>query len=174
MPTKATTKSGMILFITCPSYTDGVFQDMDFWEQLRDARKRDPHEDKHKTQALRQLRNQEIEAKLPHPQCCDLAKKHIFPYRQIDMRTETVLNDGIPAWKSSFATTWNGSDLSRAFLTLHFCPFCGTKLPGFHKKANPPKHIVQDGDFRCKGCGERYGMGYCFCSHPESAWEIVT
>jgi len=145
----------------------------DLWTQLRDARKRDHHEEKIKTQALRQLRNEEIEAELPRPQCCDLAKKHIFPYRVIDMRTEDVLNGGVPVWQSSFNSTWAGGDLSRVLLQITFCPFCGLKLPALRKKAKPPPHICQDGDFRCKGCGERFGMGYCWCSRAESAFEVV-
>jgi hypothetical protein len=41
------------------------------------------------------------------------------------------------------------------------------------KKAKPPEHIVVEGDGHCGGCGERYGhFGHCFCSLPESAWEI--
>ncbi len=146
----------------------------DLWTQLRDARKRDHHEEKHKTQALRQLRNEQIEAELPHPQCCDLAKKHIFPYRLIDMKTETILNDGVPVWKNAFNTGWDGGEYHRVGLQIHFCPFCGVRLPALRKRANPPPHIIIEDDGHCGRCKERYGMvGYCFCSHPESAFEIV-
>lgn len=144
----------------------------DLWAQLQEARERDKHEEKHKTQALRQLRNEEREAELAHPQCCDLAKKHIFPYREIDMRNEKVLNGGVPSWKNGFPSTWSSEEGLRVFLTLLFCPFCGTKLPGFRKKKKPPEHIIIEEDFRCGRCEERFGrFGYCFCSHPESAYE---
>jgi hypothetical protein len=143
----------------------------DLWTQLHEARKRDHHEEKHKTQALRQLRNQEIEAELSHPQCCELAKMHIYPYRDIDVRRDAVLNGGVPQWKNTFPTGWQSGDFHRVFLTMRFCPFCGTKLPGFRKKKNPPKHLIIEDGGHCGRCKERYGMGYCFCSHPESAYE---
>lgn len=147
----------------------------DLWEQLRDARADDHHEEKAATEELRQLRRLEIEAELPHPSCCDLANKHIFPYRMIDMRTETIQNDGVPVWKNSFNTTWNSGDGGKEFLRMNFCPFCGVKLPDLRAKKNPPPHIVkEDGrSNHCGRCGERFGMGYCFCSHPEAAFECV-
>ncbi len=141
----------------------------DLWTQLRDARKRDEHEDKLKTQELRSARDREKASELPHPVCCELAHRLIFPYRRIDIHTETVLNGGVPIWRMGFNTTWEGG--MREVHEIHFCPFCGKKLPKFRKKVTPPKHIAVEGDFRCQGCGERYG-GYCFCSHPESAYEI--
>jgi len=145
----------------------------DLWTQLREARKRDPHEEKIKTQALRRLRNEEIEAELPHPQCCADAKKYIFAYRLINMQSEEVLNGGVPVWKNTFNTVWRGGDFYRVSVQIHFCPFCGAKLPALRKKAKPPPFICQDGDFRCKGCGERFGSGYCWCSLAESAFEPV-
>jgi hypothetical protein len=41
----------------------------DLWTQLKKARNDDYHEEKEATADLRDLRNQEIEAELPHPQC---------------------------------------------------------------------------------------------------------
>lgn len=145
---------------------------MDLWEQLQAARADDHHEEKRKTEELRDLRNQEIEAELPHPQCCDSAKKYIYPYREIDHREE-VLNDGRPVWKNSFPVQWGSSEGCRDFVVMHFCPFCGTKLPGLRKKKDPPPHLIIEKDYHCGRCGQRFGrMGYCFCSLPESAWEI--
>lgn len=143
----------------------------DVWTRLHRARKEDHHEEEGETQELHDLRNQEIEAELPHPQCCDFAKKYLFPYRDVDWRRDEVLNGGVPVWKNSFPEKWDGESM-RAFLTILFCPFCGTKLPGLRKKANPPPHLMIENEGHCGNCGERYGrMGYCFCSLPESAYE---
>jgi len=147
----------------------------DLWTQLKKARNDDYHEEKEATADLRDLRNQEIEAELPHPQCCDLAKKHVFAYRVIDILKEQVLNDGVPVWRSAFNTGWDSGSHERVVLQMNFCPFCGTKLPALRLKAEPPPHIIIEGTTsnHCGRCKERYGMGYCFCSHPESAFEPV-
>jgi hypothetical protein len=145
----------------------------DLWTRLEQARADDPHEHKAETEGIRQARRSEVEAEMPHPQCCDLAKEFISAYRDIDILKEVVLNDGVPVWKSVFNKGWDGMD--RRALQIHFCPFCGVKLPAFQRKANPPPYIViEDGrSNHCGRCGERYGHGYCWCSYPESAFEPV-
>lgn len=143
-------------------------REKDTWEQLRDAIKEDRTEDG-TVEALYDKRRQEVEAELPHPQCCDLAKKLLFPYRDIDHRTEVVRNNGVPIWKSSFSTRWH-SEGYRETHAIHFCPFCGTKLPSFRKKKNPPQHPCIEGDYHCGSCHERWDG--CFCSYPESAFEV--
>jgi len=120
---------------------------------------------------LRRLRREEIQDELAHPQCCDLAKKYIWPQREVNFRSETMLHDGRPVWKSIFRDGLEGDGISRS-LVIVFCPFCGTKFPNFRKKEKPPEHIIIEDGSRCGGCGERYGYGNCFCSLPESAWEI--
>jgi len=144
------------------------------WEQLRDLYVRNDEEEEESAYAddLRRLRRIEIQGELAHPPCCDLAKKYVWPYREINYHTEDVLHGGRPVWKATFRDGWNDSDGVARSLTITFCPFCGTMLPNLRKKEKPPEHIIVENDGHCGGCGERYGYGNCFCSLPESAWEI--
>jgi hypothetical protein len=145
----------------------------DLWTQLKDSRKVDPHEGTFRSQRLRSEREAEREAELPHPQCCDQGRKYLFAFRLIDYHTDTVLNDGVPVWQLSFRDKWKNAQQRMEIVT--FSPFCGETLPTLVKKAKPPSHICEEGDYHCKQCGERLGpMGYCWCSYPESAFEAAS
>jgi hypothetical protein len=151
-----------------------LLSEKSLWEQLKNlyALNDDLEEESAYADELRKLRRQEIQDEFCHPSCCDLAKKYLFPYREINHRTEEVLRGGKPVWKSTFRDGWNDGDGIARSLTITFCPFCGVLLPNFRKKEKPPEHIIVENDGHCDGCGERYGYGNCFCSLPESAWEI--
>src|SRR5271166_5039410 len=118
-----------------------ILSEKSLWEQLKDlyARRDDEEGEGAYADDLRHLRHDEIQDELAHPQCCDLAKKYLFPYREINYRTEEVLHDGRPVWKSTFRDGWNDNDGIARSLVITFCPFCGVKLPGFRKKEKPPE-----------------------------------
>ena len=138
-------------------------------EALREERKKDS--ESYPSQLV-DLRNAEMASELPHPQCCDTAKKYIFAYQDVDYRTESVRNDGKPRWKSTFSTDYRGDSWGSASLPLTFCPFCGTTLPDMQKRRDPPPVVQTYQDFNyCATCEER--LSSCMCSHPESAWEPV-
>ncbi len=153
------------------------------WQQLKDlyARGDEDEEESAHADKLRRLRSSEIQGELAHPRCC-VSARYLWPYREINYRTEEVLHDGRPVWMMVFRDGWSerGSgggvpsvkDGVARSLIIRFCPFCGDKLPDFRKKEKPPEHIIVENDGHCGGCGERYGYGNCFCSLPESAWEI--
>ena len=156
-----------------------LLSEKSLWEQLKDLY--DLHdedefdlleEESAHAEELRRLRDQEIQSELAHPPCCILAHTYIWPYREIDFRTENVLLGGRPLWKLTFRDGWGDRDSIARQLVIKFCPFCGGELPNLRKKAKPPEHIIVENDGHCGGCGERYGYGNCFCSLPESAWEI--
>lgn len=152
-----------------------LMNEKSLWQQLKEIYDRgdeDEVESAH-TDELQELRNQEIQSELAHPQCCDLARTYIFPYREFDGYTENVLHGGRPVWKSVFQDGWSERDGLRRLLAMSYCPFCGQKFPALRKKVEPPPHIMDEGDGHCGECGKRYGrFGHCFCSLPESAWEI--
>lgn len=144
---------------------------LDTWEALQKAKKRDRYGEKKATQILQDQRNMEMEAELPHPQCC-LSARYVFPYQDLDRRTNVARNGGKPEWRVTFNTQWHGGYAGTFGVTLPiaFCPFCGTSLPDLRRKLRPPPHLrVENAVDRCAQCCD----SDCDCSYPESAWEIT-
>lgn len=109
-------------------------------------------------------RDAEREAELPHPDCCADAR-HIFA---------KIANSGEePYWRLYFEKAIYQQPRHRSSpdteKRVHFCPFCGTKLPELQLKSNPPPRIYDLADeYVCGGC---HGKHLCICSAPESVWE---
>ena len=121
---------------------------------------------------LAALRRAECEGEMPRPRCCALGTRFLCGHREIDFTTfpETAKNGGRPAWKLYLSAGFLRSE-PRENVPVSFCPFCGVRLPDFRKKAEPPPHLAVGGnDHYCGGCGKRWDT--CFCSLPESAWEV--
>lgn len=117
------------------------------------------------------LRRAECEREMPHARCCDLGARFLCGHREIDFTTspETPKNGGRPVWELYLPSGPFRSE-PRENVAISFCPFCGVRLPGFRKKAEPPPHVAVENDHSCGGCGEPWDS--CFCSLPESAWEV--
>ncbi len=136
---------------------------------ILEALRKDEYRDRPEIQALMNLRNAERAAEVPHPQCCDTAKKYLFAYQGLDWNTESVRNDEKPSWRSSFSSSYLEAPSTSDFLLLTFCPFCGTRLPDMQRRKNPPPVIQAYTNFDC--CATCKESIYCFCSYPEAAWE---
>jgi len=118
--------------------------------------------------SLLEERNREIEEATPRPQCCEIGKTYqaVFPALPVAAVPDPDLT---PMW-----FTLAGGMRTR--VPVAFCPFCGAKLPGFRKKADPPPHLrrvefPEDRDeTHCHTCGR--GWCCCYCDPPWNAWEI--
>jgi ADP-ribose pyrophosphatase YjhB (NUDIX family) len=70
-------------------------------------------------------------------------------------------------WRANYPIKGNGYTSVEAST----CPFCGTKLPAFTLKKEPPPDVCQSDGYYCALCQER--LISCMCSHPFSVYEAV-
>lgn len=125
---------------------------MNLWSKLRKL-----NEESNKFEELSAHRREEMAAEMPVPFCCPKAS---------GMRVALSASH-FQGWQASF----RGNDRCVQYAEVHYCPFCGDSLPGLVRKANPPAHImVTEDDNYCETCKER--LDSCFCSAPQSAWEV--
>ncbi len=105
------------------------------------------------------FRRAEILSELPVPFCCPLIA---------GARVAAPDYKDAPKWGALYKVHSNGT----RWVDVHFCPFCGTKLPKLVLKATPPPQVcVSDSPFsvHCGVCHERGDD--CYCSHPLSVYE---
>lgn len=115
---------------------------------------------------LIEARDAEREAELPHATCCEGAK---LIYARLPYPKEDGTQSP-PHWELRFKKDYPNRHSPEECKEVHFCPFCGTRLPGFRPKANPPPHIYDvDDEYWCNGCEDSHT---CICSAPVSAWEV--
>ncbi len=108
----------------------------------------------------RMLRSMQIAYEVPVPFCCTEAAT---PFIQA-----TLFKDASLGW-----ALCNGLYHTR----IHYCPFCGIKLPGLRKKETPPAYVSSEhrcapyylsGTRTCPDCGPTL----CRCSPAVAAWEV--
>ena len=129
----------------------------DLWLQIQRVKN-----DEALLEGLTWRRREERLAEMPVPFCCP----NIAGVQAVFPRLEGNIPTG---WLTTAPK--RGSDFDRKMGVAKYCPFCGTTLPGFRLKRDPPEHIhVIDSLDYCGLCHERYNG--CFCSYPLSAWEV--
>lgn len=99
------------------------------------------------------------------PKCCRSAEIGVvsYPGASVTFALSATM------WEKDVEPNWR---IDGTAIKVSFCPFCGTKLPGFEKKTRPPKMICKpasDGDY-CETCYQR--AGYCRCYPREAAFTL--
>lgn len=141
---------------------------MDLWQKLKRMARVEDAQESNAWYTLMQYRREEIAAEHPVPFCCPFAAGYgcvqaRYPYNPAKVPSI----EGTPEWRISFERNRFYGDLA-----AKFCPSCGKGLPGFRPKKQLPPHTPNLKDFgwgSCSKCGERD----CFCSSPQSLWEVV-
>lgn len=124
------------------------------------------------------------------PGCCEESINALRPYCRLNMGNylnsmrQLTPDDGTPEWNiphlnHNFMDPFidheivDGMDIgyNKTFIAVKYCPYCGKRLPGFRKKANPPEPMFRDGDRHCLTCEQRVGWG-CNCWPFEAAYEV--
>lgn len=141
---------------------------LEVWERVRQVRASNDEDKWREYDAAWDVHRQLVEALIPHPTCCEDAK-HLFAWCYTNDEGEVV---GTPVWKQNFHQTF---PLSRqpdtVFKAIHFCPFCGVKLPELRRKAEPPPKVCETDGYYCFVCEERADC--CYCCPEIGAWEVV-
>jgi hypothetical protein len=139
----------------------------DTWEKLYILANDYSEEYYEESYELLQIRDEEIIKSYEHPTCCDQSK-NLWYHVSWDISTDKPTNNGEPFWYMDVEPPRKTRNIYAQRFEIKFCPFCGTKLPGFVLKKIPPKHLAIMEPYHCGNCGERY----CFCDPAELAWEI--
>lgn len=109
---------------------------------------------------LHARRRDERDAEVPVPFCCPVVAGTRAAYPLSDPAYGKS-----PVWMSTYSVRGQTN-----YCEVRYCPHCGKRLPDFVLKKDPPPHLWQDQNGYCGNCGERNHA--CYCSHPESAWEV--
>lgn len=110
-------------------------------------------------------------ARTPVPKCCEAMQQNPVVYLAVPMPPNET---GEPQWWALSAHEENEREWPApgVKLIVHFCPYCGVRLPGVKKKARPGRVTsCTDGGYYCATCDER--LIVCRCKPPAAAYEVA-
>lgn len=139
---------------------DALKEGRTFLQRMRDL-EQSPELDR-----LTRMRRREIASEIPVSFCCPAAAGSGVLLVEPKAWDRDPGAYEVPTW---FARARHGSR-PPVLSEVRFCPHCGTSLPSFVARTDPPSPLCTPDGGRCGTCRERYDS--CLCYPPQCAWSV--